>query len=127
MEIYGYSSFYVMTVLTTVGYGSHSYYNSEEYTLSLVLMFLASFYTPFVYFIATYYGVTFFNPYKSMRNSYNSKIMSWLRKIQDAGEGLYLTPTMTGDILHHIDNAFTFDHDMIVEEFEFYQMLPPKD
>ena len=34
---------------------------------------------------------------------------------------------MTGNILHHVDNAFRFDHNMIVEEFGFYQMLSPKD
>ena len=34
---------------------------------------------------------------------------------------------MTGNILHHVDNAFLFDHNMIVEEFGFYQSLTPKD
>ena len=53
--------------------------------------------------------------------------MDWMNKIQVSAEGIYLVPSMTRDIMHHIDNAFIYDHNMIVEEFGFYQMLPPKD
>ena len=71
--------------------------------------------------------MVFYDSYIEMMQTKDSDVMDWMTKIQASAEGDYLTPTMTRDIMHHIDNAFTYDHNIIVEQFSFYQMLPPKD
>ena len=41
-----------MTVFTTVGYGSHSYDQIQEYILSTILILIAAFYSVLPYYVS---------------------------------------------------------------------------
>ena len=51
-QVYSYAIFYVMTVFTTVGYGSHSYDQASEYILSTILILIAAFYSVLPYYVS---------------------------------------------------------------------------
>ena len=55
-----------MTVFTTVGYGSHSYDQSEEYILATILIFIAAFYNVLPYYLSRKFGMVFYDSYIEM-------------------------------------------------------------
>ena len=115
-----------MTVLTTVGYGSHSYDQTPEYIVSSILILVAAFYSVLPYYVSRNSASLREDPAKQMLLRYDLAILDWMGKLQRQSEELYLTPTLTRDITHYIEDAFSRDHNMIVEEFDLYQKLPPK-
>ena len=70
-----------MTVFTTVGYGSHSYYENEEYGLALLLMFFSAFYGPFLLFIGQKYGMILYDSYQVLMYEVEEKILYWLYRL----------------------------------------------
>ena len=56
-ELFWYSIFYVMTVYSTVGYGSHSYDQTEEYIVATVFIIAASFFAVLPYYVSRKYGM----------------------------------------------------------------------
>ena len=125
-QVYSYAIFYVMTVFTTVGYGSHSYDQSIEYILSTILILIAAFYSVLPYYVSRNFSTLREDPAQQMLMRYDLQILYWMGKLQRQSEELYLTPTLTRDITHYIEDAFSRDHNMIIEEFDLFQKLPPK-
>ena len=125
-QVYSYAIFYVMTVFTTVGYGSHSYDQSSEYILSTILILIAAFYSVLPYYVSRNFSTLREDPAQQMLMRYDLQILYWMGKLQRQSEELYLTPTLTRDITHYIEDAFSRDHNMIIEEFDLFQKLAPK-
>jgi len=50
----------------------------------------------------------------------------WIQKIQVSNKPYYLSPLLYKNIVQNVEDALFFDHNMIIEEFNFYQQLPPK-
>ena len=50
----------------------------------------------------------------------------WARKLEFSQGRLHIAPALYSDILHNVEDAFNLDFNMIVEEADFYYLLPPK-
>ena len=53
-------------------------------------------------------------------------MLTWLRKLQMKGEGMYISAATYSNIDHCVQDAFLHDFNMIIEEFPFYKMLDKK-
>ena len=38
----------------------------------------------------------------------------------------HISPVLYRDIMRNVEDAFSLDYNMLIEEFNFYHMLPPK-
>eukprot|EP00354_Favella_ehrenbergii_P009290 CAMPEP_0170476398 /NCGR_PEP_ID=MMETSP0123-20130129/17809_1 /TAXON_ID=182087 /ORGANISM="Favella ehrenbergii, Strain Fehren 1" /LENGTH=218 /DNA_ID=CAMNT_0010747389 /DNA_START=967 /DNA_END=1623 /DNA_ORIENTATION=- len=118
----------VFTVLTTVGYGDYAGTNADEFIFSIVLEFC---------------GLTFFalltgliTPLVTPEKDFNGLLMDktdtldlWIKKIQQANStlyNLYIPADLYLSVSETVEEAFKNDHNLIIEEFDFYEQLSPK-
>ena len=71
-----------MTVFSTVGYGSHSYDQTEEYIVATIFILFAAFFSVLPYYTSRKYGMLLYDSYKEMQQAKDMAIMNWMRKIQ---------------------------------------------
>ena len=44
----------------------------------------------------------------------------WIKKIEKSNKPFHIIPTLYNDIRNNVEEAFLFDFNLIVEEFQFY-------
>ena len=57
------------------------------------------------------------------------KLDVWIRKMQQANSTIrsyYLPANLYMSISENVEEAFKNDHNLIIEEFDFYQQLAPR-
>lgn len=128
MQVYIFSLYWCFTVLTTVGYGDFAGGNTREFVFSIILEFC---------------GLTFFalltglipplvspdQDYEAMLMEKTSDLDLWIKKVQQANSttiNLYMPSPLYLNISETVEEAFRNDHNLIIEQFGFYQQLPPK-
>ncbi len=50
----------------------------------------------------------------------------WIKKIEKSNTGFHIQPSLYNDIRKNVEQAFLYDFNFIVEEFQFYQQVTPK-
>ena len=126
LDMYFFSLVFILTAVTSVGYGTNTYSTRLEYLYVICLEILS--------FLIIALFATSIDVYQSLRQDdfailINEKMydmLYFLRKLQLRGEGRFLTAIQYSNIDHHVQDAFLYDFNMIVEEFPFYQMLNGK-
>ena len=127
-QVYVYSMYWVFTVLTTVGYGDYTGTNSPEYIYSICLEFCG------LSFFALLTGLI--TPLVTPEKDFNGLLMDkndsldlWIKKMQQANStiyNLYIPADLYLSVSETVEEAFKNDHNLIIEEFQFYQQLSPK-
>ena len=124
-QVYVFSLYWVFQSITTVGYGDYTGNRSIEYMFTMVLEFL---------------GVTFFSimtarmrVFAQREGRYEDLLWNrmqgldvWVQKLERANSSLHISPSLYTNILTFIEDAMKMDYNLIIEEFTFYQTLPPK-
>ena len=64
--------------------------------------------------------------FQALVNEKLEPLQIWIQKIQLSNKPYYLNPKLYKKIVQNVEDAFFFDHNMIIEEFNFYQELPPQ-
>lgn len=64
--------------------------------------------------------------FQALVNEKLEPLQIWIQKIQLSNRPYFLNPALYKKIVQNVEDAFFFDHNMIIEEFDFYQQLPPK-
>lgn len=121
-QVYIFALYWVFTVLTTVGYGDYYGQNETEYMFSIALEFC---------------GLTFFalltgliTPLVTPEKDFQGLLMDktdnldvWIKKLQQANSTIrnfYIPANLYLSIIETVEESFKNDHNLIVEEFEFY-------
>jgi len=115
-------------VLTTVGYGDFTGGERAEYLYTMGLEFLG------ITFFATLTAiltslVTTGGNYDSMVAEKQEETNIWIMKLQKARDSsgkVFMPARMYRDVSQFIDDAFKYDFNLLVEDYNFYQLLPPK-
>lgn len=50
----------------------------------------------------------------------------WIKKIEKSNKPYHIQPTLYNDIRKYVEQAFMYDFNLVIEEFQFYQHLTPK-
>ena len=126
-QIYVLSIYWVFTVLTTVGYGDYAGLNSQEFLFTIFLEFcgltffalLTGIITPLVTPEIDFDGLLMIK---------TDKLDLWLMKMQKSNSTIsetYIPANLYLNIAETVEEAFKSDHNLIIEEFNFYQRLAP--
>ena len=122
---YIFAFYWIFEVITTVGYGDYSGSTSEEYIFSIALEFLGL--TFFSFLMGSINGI--FNTSDNFDDLIEEKLDSldmWIKKIEKSNKPFHIQPTLYNDIRNYVEQAFLFDFNLVIEEFNFYQQITPK-
>ncbi len=109
-----------MTTLTTVGYGDYAGGTSREYLVSLLFEFVGFCYNAILISIMS----TVFSSeitFDDLLNGRLSEMDLWMKRIELSYKPYYLHPKLGKLIQDTVSDAFHFDNNLIVEEYNLYQ------
>ena len=69
-----------------------------------------------------------FNTTDSFEDLIEEKLDSldmWIKKIEKSNKPYHIQPTLYNDIRKYVEQAFMYDFNLVIEEFEFYQQITP--
>lgn len=122
---YIFAFYWIFEVITTVGYGDFTGKTSLEYIFSIILEFLGL--TFFSFLMGSINGI--FNTKDNFDDLIEEKLDSldmWIKKIEKSNKPFHIQPTLYNDIRKYVEQAFLYDFNLVIEEFQFYQQITPK-
>ena len=122
---YIFAFYWIFEVITTVGYGDFSGATTDEYIFSIILEFMGL--TFFSFLMGTVNGI--FNTSDNFDDLIEEKLDSldmWIKKIEKSNKPFHIQPTLYTDIRKYVEQAFLYDFNLVIEEFQFYQQITPK-
>jgi hypothetical protein len=126
--IFWFSYYWIFEVFTTVGYGDYSGGTNLEWWYSIFLEFFGVAFNSIL--IGVMSGVFDDNSgYDSLLAAKMDELQIWTRKIELSNmmeRERFLPPILYSEMNRFVRDAFLFDFNLIVEEFEMYQKLPCK-
>lgn len=124
--------YWIFEVISTAGYGDFSYSSNYEYLFAIVIEFTGVTFNAIL--VGTVSGV--FDgelDFGVLMSDKMDQLMLWVKKIENCNKYIEteatdksLEPRLYGDISRFIEEAFLYDFNLIVEEFDMYQKLTPK-
>lgn len=105
--------------MTTVGYGDFTGKTSEEYVFSIILEFLGLSFFSFLMGSIN----TIFNTKDNFNDLIEAKLNSldiWIKMLEKSNCKLHIQPNLYNDIRKYVENAFMYDFNLVIEEFQFY-------
>ena len=126
-SLYIYALYWVLTVITTVGYGHANYQTSTEYLYTCFLEIIATITQAYlISILTTSLMITKFS-FKQLLYERMSESDEWIVKIERKTEYKHKLPrSLTDEMYESFMESFSSDHNMIIEEYAFYSELPPK-
>ena len=106
--------------MTTVGYGDFTGKTSAEYVFSIILEFLGLSFFSFLMGSIN----TIFNTKDNFNDLIEAKLNSldiWIKMLEKSNSNLHIQPNLYNDIRKYVENAFMYDFNLVIEEFQFYQ------
>ena len=122
---YIFAFYWIFEVITTVGYGDYAGSTPEEYIFSIALEFMGL--TFFSFLMGSINGI--FNTSDNFDDLIEEKLDSldmWIKKIEKSNKPFHIQPTLYNDIRKYVEQAFLYDFNLVIEEFQFYQQITPK-
>lgn len=122
---YIFAFYWIFEVITTVGYGDYSGSTSQEYIFSIALEFMGL--TFFSFLMGSINSI--FNTSDNFDDLIEEKLDSldmWIKKIEKSNKPFHIQPTLYNDIRKYVEQAFLYDFNLVIEEFQFYQQITPK-
>lgn len=123
--VWCFAQYWVLTVITTVGYGDINGETSKEYIFAIIVEFCG------LTFFSFYMGVLgpLFRADESFKGLIVNKFTDldmWILKIEKSVQDNYLHCSLYETILSTIELAMMNDFNMIIEEFNFFNQLTPR-
>ena len=124
-DVYVTSFYWIIETVTTVGYGDYSGSSTNELIFTMFLQVIGL--TFFSLLMTSVNNMVFRKTrFNNMIEEKQESLELWVSKLEDANKKKILQNSMYEDIKKFVIDAMLNDHNMIVEEYEFYDQLPPK-
>lgn len=123
MEIYINAFYFILTTITTVGYGDISGSTTAEYLFSMAVEFIG---LTFFSFLTGTISVMFSGDqsFESLINARMEELDLWLLRLENCNKEEKIPNKLYHSIKEFIQDAFVYDFNLIIEEFSFYNELP---
>ena len=122
---YIFSIYWIFTTLTTVGYGDYSGSTTGEQLISICFMFSGlCFNAVLIYVLSNFFESRY--TFRDLLDSRLEEMEIWVKHIEQSYKPHFLPPKLYKRIHTTVRDAFHFDFNLIVEEFQLYQQLTPK-
>ena len=111
--------YWIFETFTTVGYGDYAGSSSYEFLFSLLLEFAGLIINSVLLFIMS----TFFEAeigFQSLVRNRMSELDVWIMKLEKSNKPQHMNPQLYRDITDTVENAFYYDYNLIVEEYDLY-------
>ena len=123
--IYIFSFYWIFEVITTVGYGDYSGATTEEFIFSIALEFMGlTFFSFLMGSISDLFDTD--NNFEALIEEKLDTLDMWIKKIEKSNKPYHIQPTLYNDIRNYVEQAFQYDFNFIIEEFDFYNQITPK-
>lgn len=123
--LYIFSLYWVFTTLTTVGYGDYSGGTTAEYLITLMFEFVGFCYNAVLISVMSSFFQTE-NTFTDLLTIKLDEMNLWMKRIERSYKPYYMPNPLARSIQDTVEEAFRSDYNLIVEEFDLYQMLAPK-
>jgi hypothetical protein len=123
LEIYVNAFYFILTTITTVGYGDISGSTTYEYLFSMCVEFIG---LTFFSFLTGTISVMFSGDqsFESLINARMEELDLWLLRLENCNKEEKIPNKLYHSIKEFIQDAFVYDFNLIIEEFSFYTELP---
>jgi hypothetical protein len=115
-----------METISTVGYGDYSGGTRAEYLFSLLVEFSGMTLCSVLMFSVSQMFTEDFN-FESYIEANYQRLDIWIQKVEKSNGLRFINPSLCQSIRHNLEVAFAYDFNVIIEEFNFYERLTPKD
>jgi hypothetical protein len=124
-SIYIAAVYFILQTLTTVGYGDLCGTTQNEHIFSMILEFIGlSFFSFLMGSINNMLKKS--DNFESLIDEKLSMLDIWIKKIERSNKPYFIPPDLYSNIKQYVHDAFMHDFNLIIEEFNFYQQIPPK-
>lgn len=123
VEIYANAFYFILTTITTVGYGDISGSTTLELLFSMCVEFVG---LTFFSFLTGTISVMFSGDqsFESLINARMEQLDLWLLRLENCNKEEKIPNRLYHSIKEFIQDAFVYDYNLIIEEFNFYNELP---
>jgi len=123
IEIYVNAFYFILTTITTVGYGDINGTTTYELLFSMCVEFVG---LTFFSFLTGTISVMFSGDqsFESLINAHMEQLDLWLLRLQNCNRDENIPNQLYHSIKEFIQDAFVYDYNLIIEEFNFYKELP---
>ena len=123
IEIYANAFYFILTTITTVGYGDISGSTTPEYIYSMCVEFIGlTFFSMLTGTISTMFSGD--QSFESLINARMEELDLWLLRLENCNKQEKIPNKLYHSIKEFIQDAFVYDFNLIIEEFDFYNELP---
>jgi hypothetical protein len=116
--------YWIFTIITTVGYGDFVGGTTAEYLVSIAIEF-GGFIVFTVFTLLVNQSVESGFAYDELVAKKFRFLEEWMVKLERCNWPRSLDPVRLIAIRKNLENAFQFDFNVIIEEFDFYEHLSP--
>ena len=118
-SLYVFAYYWVFTTLTTVGYGDYAGGTTSEYLVTLVFEFIGFCYNAVLISVMSSFFASEAN-FADLLDSRLQEMDLWMKRIERSYKPYYLPPALGKNIKDTVADAFHYDYNLIVEEFDLY-------
>jgi len=122
-SIYAKAFYFVLTTITTVGYGDITGKTTYEFLFSMIVEFVG---LTFFSFLTGTISLMFSGDqsFESLINARMEQLDLWLLRLENCNKEAKIPSQLYHSIKRTIQDSFIYDYNLIIEEFDFYQELP---
>lgn len=123
LSIYANAFYFILTTITTVGYGDITGDTTIEYLFSMGVEFIG---LTFFSFLTGTISVMFSGDqsFEALINARMEELDLWLLRLENCNKEEKIPNKLYHSIKEFIQDAFIYDFNLIIEEFPFYNELP---
>lgn len=122
-SIYPNAFYFILTTITTVGYGDITGSTSAEYIFSMFVEFIGlTFFSLLTGTISVMFSSD--QSFESLINARMEELDLWLLRLENCNSKEKIPNNLYHSIKVFIEDAFIHDYNLIIEEFAFYTELP---
>lgn len=124
-KVYIFALYWIWEVFSTVGYGDYFGTTEEEYVFSMILELIGLTFFSLLMGLISGFILDLNEGFEEMFQRKMEYLIVWVNKIEKSKKDNFINRKLYLEMIRYVEDAFLYDFNMIVEDFNFYQQLTP--